>query len=449
MQLGRKASWEDHAPFLDGVDHMLGTLYRKAERRNLPNQLKTVSPIQLTGSSVYGAAASARKGKIPKFDDIDLRMVGVTEHEVRAAILAQFPEAEGHITVEPAYLPGLIHMQADIGPRQLDISIYPNAKAYLAPHQRLSIAALKLNLGKNARLLPTLRGLVTGVQAREHRARNVLFDPAGTGLEDAEDGIVRSYDMTGMDTTRAPEALLHAAYWKGKTEDEITIDGRTEQDFRAMPQKQITSFFGASDPEVARARRNYVFSILRVKSGRNPNEVLSFLRSTGALGKILPGMGEVARSPGTWQVTRLLAHEAFFSTLQASRRSDPRWGREVMLGALLSGLDSRQAADNALAPFTWLEGADAASDEFSRARVLALQTRFMGVSKRFQRRLMGLEDAYANEPDGKKLAFAEARRELEHQVSAIVDDFAREMGMKPPPRRRVARVARVDSRQPE
>lgn len=447
LQLSRRQSWEDHQPFLEGVDRLLGGLYRKAERRNLPGQLRSVSPIQLTGSSVYGAAASARKGKIPRFDDIDLRMVGVTEDEVRAGILAEFPEAEGHITVEPAYLPGLIHMQADVGPRQLDISIYPNAKAYLAPHQRLSIAALKVNVGRDPRLLATLRGLVTGVQAREHRARNVLYDPAGTGLEDAEDGIVRSYDMAGMDSTRAPEALLHAAYWKGKTEDEISIDPRTEQDFRSMSQKQITSFFGSNDPEVARARRNYVFSILRVKAGRNPNAVLAFLRQTGALGKILPGMGDVARSPAAWQVTRLISHEAFLQTMRVSRKTDPRWGREIMLGALLSGLDSRQAADRALSPFTWLDGKDGSHDEFSRAHVLALQTKFMGVARRYQARLQGLEDAYSSEPQGQLHAHSEARRELETQVAKIVEGFAREMGMKPPIRTRHAtRVLRGDAR---
>ncbi len=440
-----RVAWEEHQPFFDRVDRLLGGLHGKAIKRgNRPDKLNSMSPIQLTGSAVYGVAASLRKNMLPKFDDIDLRMVGVTPDEVRAAIVAEFPEAADRITVEPAYLPGLVHMQAEIGDRQLDISIYPNKRTYLAPHQRLSIAALKLNVNPENRLLPTLRGLLNSTQAREHRTRRLISDPAGTGLEDAEDGFVRTYVQPGMDPRRAPEGLLHAAYWTGKVDDGVQLEERTEAEFRRMPEKQFRQFFGTKDAEVARARRNYVFSVLRVKPGRNPAEVLVFLRDTGALPKILPGMEAVVDAPEAWRTTTLVATRAYTAALKASNKTDPRWAREVMLAAVLSGMPSRVGAARALDQFTWLEGDAAKDDEFSRQRVLKLQGKLFGVSSRYLARLDALP-----EPDtvnGSALVRRlelDARVELERGVARIVSDHGRKMTGGPAPTGAWARSTRT------
>jgi hypothetical protein len=356
------------------LDRVVKDLHRAATKRGLDGRaLDGMSPVQLTGSSVCRLPAADRMG-MPAFDDVDLRMVGVTFAQLTAALQRHFPElAPDSVTLEPSYLKGVLHAQVRVRRRQLDMSLYQSAEGYTKPHQRLTMAALKLNLDSGRRLSQLLPLLTSRARAAMLRDRGILVDPGGTGLEDAHARVARLYHVPGMDPRREPEGLLHAAYWAGNTVSPTTVDPDTMEQFRRLSQKDLRRFFREAEPSVAQRRRNYVFSILRVRRGRDPVRVIDLLKEAEAVGKLFPGLDEVAADSERWARTRLRVAGARDEILRAVRGRDERGSRETIMGALLSGVDDVEAA---LANFRWARRA--VGSDFSKARVIAAWRRYRG-----------------------------------------------------------------------
>jgi hypothetical protein len=363
---GSLPKWKPHKAFLRRLDHVVGDVHSLAVERGLePGTLQGMSPVQLTGSSVYRLPAFARRGQLPTFEDFDMRMVGVTLPELKTILQRRFPEiGPEKIKVEPSYMPGVLHVQVPLHGRQLDLSLYESAQGYLKPHQSLTMAALKLNLNGDSSLRHLLPRLTSVNEAMGLRAQKVLFDP-GEGIEDAQRGLARTYDVPGMDPVRKPEGLLHAAYWIGKTKEAIKIESTTMDEFRRLTPEAMKEFFQDEKLSVAVRRRNYVFSTLRVRDGREPLKVISMLKDAEALPKLFPGMEKVLEDPQKWEAAQQRVRNLNNYVRRSLKGKDIRKARELVLAALLSEVDD---IDVALGNFKWAPRTR--QDDFSKQRIV-------------------------------------------------------------------------------
>ncbi len=307
--------------------------------------------VQLTGSSLYETVGGLERGTSPTFRDIDLRVGGASVDAVLSQVQRAYPDVDlaRDVVIEPGYEPGVSHVQVAVGsprgpPTQLDLSIYPDAAALDAPHQWVTTAKLKLEVGRGERLSSLLH---TASHFEGARGMRQLRDPSGTGVRDLANGVLRVHVEPTARRGRAVEGLLHTLYLAGRDRS-LRVHPSTLRRMNTTSTRTLRRFF---DPRragrsFAAVRARYVLGVVR-RTGRNLRRGLSLARSTGLLARMFPSLARVTSDPATFDRTLALVESAV-----PDAQLDDRLARARRLGALFAGADPA-AVQRDLARFEW------------------------------------------------------------------------------------------------
>ena len=369
LQGGRAARRDPlaaHLPVLASLDRLTAGLHRRGDGVE----------IFLKGGTLRRVIAAAGRGEPPRFDDIDLVIVGLPVPRALEAVQRAFPEVDParDLVEKPGFLPGVRHVQIEVPPGwrraalQLDLAIYePDqraaARVLAEPYPGISFAKLKLEVPRGARLSDLLRKASRPASARRMRE---LRDPDGTGRIDLTRGWIRVRRLAGQDD-RLPEGILQGMYLVAKYGD-LRLAPETEALYRELGAADYTRFFAAEGlpPGRAAVRTNYLLSVFREDAGRDPARALELGRSVGLWGKVLPGMERVSRDEARWRRTVARVDRAY---RQASAQPG-RLGRAWVFGALLAELPSEAAARRALSRLSLPQSATPGA-RATRAEILA------------------------------------------------------------------------------
>jgi len=311
--------------------------------------------IQLVGGTLYNTIGAKQRGTTTTFDDVDLRLTGLTVAQVLAVVKRSFPgvDLHKHVTHKQPYHKGISHVQVDVprkgqAPLQLDISVYKDPTLFRKPHQWVSFARLKLDIKPSQRLSSLL---LKATDVDRARRMPQLLNPSGRGIKDLLDKTIHVKAVPGMDQKRVVEGLMHAAYLVGKKGKGLRLDNETRKMYAQMDGGTLRAFFSKElcDPGVAGRRAGYVLSAFRPKAGRSPLPLLRMGRRTGLWQKLLPGLAEVTNDVGRWRRTMQMVRHAHRYATAGHQKNSETWTREWALGALLSQLPSREAARQSLA----------------------------------------------------------------------------------------------------
>ena len=294
--------------------------------------------VQFTGSFAYAGFTH----------DIDMRVVGISAEDAIRKLTRTFPELKAADIEEKApYMEGVRHIQADIsragyGETQLDISVYESAELFEKPHQWVSFAKVKLEVGARQKASHLLRK----IEKRPFRQDPSLVDPSRGGVEDFYNASISIFQEPGSDLSRLPEGILHAMYLVGKP-SEFKVERASLEIYKNMDAATLAEFFSPSThgDSMAGRRFGYILSAFRVEQNRNTRRSLELGRDSTLWNKVIPEMSSVTHNSSKWRIVgRRVEH--------AKKKAAKNGGsRAYVFGAFLSEL-SRGQFEAAMARFS-------------------------------------------------------------------------------------------------
>jgi hypothetical protein len=326
-----------HWPELRGVDQVVQAIHTASPRAR----------VQLTGGTAYLAVGALERGRRLNLDDLDLRVYGVTAEQLTAMVNRSFSavQVSKHLEHGTPYSPEVLHVQFTV-PRpglpamQLDVSIYSDPVAFDRPHQWVSTAKLKLEIGHGQRF-SRLLDRVTRLKRGETMAE--LRDPSGRGLKDAWDQTIHVSDERGMPPQRQIEGLLHSIYLAGKRGPDWRVGQATVNRYAQMGQRSYRKFFrGDWSQQQARVRARYLINSFRPDGERDMRRVLEIGRATGLWVKLIPGLRAAIQSDARFERLVDIVNQAHVEALRTGK------SRAWVFGALLSALPSRADVETLL-----------------------------------------------------------------------------------------------------
>jgi len=294
------------------------------------------------GSTLYTAIGALERGRsLKRFDDIDLRVSGVSVSQAVDLVRRVYPGESTTIERGVPYINGVVHLKVTVpragSPLRVDLSVYPKGVFGIhvldKAHQWVTFTKLKLELPKGVApsfLLDRLSRPSEMTQVGE------LRDPSGRGLADLMAGVIHVDVETGMPKGRVLEGLLQTMYVAGKTR--FAVDDETLALFGRFDPVMVRGFFDPwkGDSSLAPRRSRYLVNAFKPTRERRVGPSLDVGRRTGLWTKLFPELGPTTTNDKLWSrlvTTVVTAHKQAITQ---------ELGRAFVFGALLAPLSKKQ-----------------------------------------------------------------------------------------------------------